>query len=51
MALDIRLTLRDESKRLQGLIADLIRVICKKAGENTDAVMPGYTPHCSGPSR
>ena len=43
VALDIRLTLRDESKRLQGLIADLIRVICKKAGENTDAVMPGYT--------
>ena len=43
VALDIRLTLRDESVRLQGLIADLIRVICKKAGENTDAVMPGYT--------
>ena len=43
VALDIRLTLRDESKRLQGLIVDLIRVICKKAGENTDAVMPGYT--------
>ena len=43
VALDIRLTLRDESARLQGLIADLIRVICKKAGENTDAVMPGYT--------
>ena len=43
VALDIRLTLRDESVRLQSLIADLIRVICKKAGENTDAVMPGYT--------
>ncbi len=43
VALDIRLTLRDESARLQGLIAGLIRTICKKAGENTDAVMPGYT--------
>ena len=43
VALDIRLTLRDESARLQGLIAGLIRTICKKAGENTDSVMPGYT--------
>src|SRR5699024_1274323 len=43
VALDIRLTLRDESVRLQGLIADLVRVICKKAGENTASVMPGYT--------
>ena len=43
VALDIRLTLRDESARLQGLIAGLIRTICKKAGENTNSVMPGYT--------
>ena len=43
VALDIRLTLRDESIRLQGLIAALVRVICKKAGENTASVMPGYT--------
>ena len=43
VALDIRLTLRDESVRLQGLIAGLVRVICKKAGENTASVMPGYT--------
>ena len=43
VALDIRLTLRDESARLQSLIADLVRVICKKAGENTASVMPGYT--------
>ena len=43
VALDIRLTLRDESVRLQGLIVDLVRVICKKAGENTASVMPGYT--------
>ncbi|HIV44541.1 MAG TPA: argininosuccinate lyase [Candidatus Faecalibacterium avium] len=43
VALDIRLTLRDESIRLQGLIAALVQVICKKAGENTASVMPGYT--------
>ena len=43
VALDIRLTLRDESIRLQGLIAALVRVICKKASENTASVMPGYT--------
>ena len=43
VALDIRLTLRDESLRLQQQIADLIRVICRKAGENTASVMPGYT--------
>ena len=43
MALDIRLTLRDYSHTLQGLIADLVRVLCKKAGENTASVMPGYT--------
>ena len=43
VALDIRLTLRDESLRLQQLVADLVRVICRKAGENTASVMPGYT--------
>ena len=43
VALDIRLTLRDYSRMLQGRIVDLVRVICKKAAENTAAVMPGYT--------
>ena len=43
VALDIRLTLRDDSRMLQGRIVDLVRVICKKAAENTAAVMPGYT--------
>ena len=43
MALDIRLTLRDYSHTLQAYIVELIKVICKKAGENTTAVMPGYT--------
>lgn len=43
VALDIRLTLRDDCRMLQGRIVDLVRVICKKAAENTAAVMPGYT--------
>ena len=43
VALDIRLTLRDYSKTLQAYIVELVRVLCKKAAENTAAVMPGYT--------
>ena len=43
VALDIRLTLRDYSHMLQGYIVELVKVICKKAAENTTAVMPGYT--------
>ena len=43
MALDIRLTLRDYSHTLQAYIVELIKVICRKAAENTTAVMPGYT--------
>jgi len=40
---DIRLTLRDYSHTLQAYIVELIKVICRKAAENTTAVMPGYT--------
>ena len=29
--------------RDRAYIVELIKVICKKAGENTTAVMPGYT--------
>ena len=43
VALDIRLTLRDYSHTLQAYIVELIKVICRKATENTTAVMPGYT--------
>ena len=43
VALDIRLTLRDYSHTLQAYIVELIKVICRKASENTTAVMPGYT--------
>ena len=43
VALDIRLTLRDYSHTLQAYIVELIKAICRKAAENTTAVMPGYT--------
>ena len=43
VALDIRLTLRDYSHTLQAYIVELIKVICRKASENTTSVMPGYT--------
>ena len=43
VALDIRLTLRDHSHTLQAYIVELVKVICRKAAENTTAVMPGYT--------
>ena len=43
VALDIRLTLRDYSHTLQAYIVELVKVICRKAAENTTAVMPGYT--------
>ena len=35
VALDIRLTLRDYSHTLQAYIVELVKVICKKAAENT----------------
>lgn len=43
VALDLRLYLRDKTKNIISLLKDLIEVIVKKAEENTDTVMPGYT--------
>ena len=43
VALDIRLNLRKEIEEIEGKVKALIEVICKKAEENTDAIMPGYT--------
>ena len=43
VALDLRLCLLDESEKLDGAIKEFIDVIIKKAEENYDAVMPGYT--------
>ena len=43
VALDIRLTLRKEIGKIEEKIKELIGVICSKAEENEDTIMPGYT--------
>ncbi len=43
VALDLRLYLRDRCSDIQKGLKNLISVICNKAEENTDTVMPGYT--------
>ena len=43
VALDIRLTLRKECDALVFQIKELTSVLCKKAKEHYDTVMPGYT--------
>jgi len=43
VALDVRLYLRRRTNELIELTKKLISVICDKAEENKDAIMPGYT--------
>ncbi|MBE6763801.1 MAG: argininosuccinate lyase [Ruminococcaceae bacterium] len=43
VALDIRLYLRNRIPALQAQIEELIGVLCNKAEEYADAIMPGYT--------
>ncbi|MDE5973841.1 MAG: argininosuccinate lyase [Eubacterium sp.] len=43
VALDIRLMLRNEIDKITEKIKELISVICNKAGENKETIMPGYT--------
>lgn len=43
VALDLRLYLLDECDRIDESIKDFLTVIAKKARENYNAVMPGYT--------
>lgn len=43
IALDIRLYLRDEIKEIIGLLKGLKKSIVKRAKENVDVIMPGYT--------
>ena len=43
VALDIRMYLREEIKVIIELLRKLIKVILKKAEDNLDTVMPGYT--------
>jgi argininosuccinate lyase len=40
---DLKLYLRRESKEIEELLKDYIRVIIKKAEENLNTIMPGYT--------
>ncbi|MEG1609082.1 MAG: lyase family protein, partial [Clostridia bacterium] len=43
VALDIRMYLRHEIDEIIGLAAQFAQVLCTKAEENLDTVMPGYT--------
>ncbi len=43
VALDLRLNLRKEIDEISALLVKLIDVICDKAEENKDKIMPGYT--------
>ncbi len=43
VALDLRLYLRDEAAELISLLLSVIETVVKKAEENADVIMPGYT--------
>lgn len=43
VALDIRLTLRDETEKIIEKLKELILVLCDKAEEHKNTIMPGYT--------
>ena len=43
VALDIRLCLREESEKVVGLLLELAEELTRKAEENLETVMPGYT--------
>lgn len=43
VAADLRLYLKKECAGIRKLLGELIRVLCRRADETRDAVMPGYT--------
>lgn len=43
VALDIRLTLRNEIEEIEEKLKGLVGVLCEKAEEHKDTIMPGYT--------
>ena len=43
VALDLRLYMREQAIDITSQLRDLVAAIVKKAEENTDAIMPGYT--------
>ena len=49
VALDIRLNLRKEITEIEEKVCALINVLCDKAEENKQTIMPGYTHHSIHP--
>lgn len=43
VALDLRMYLRDETRRIIALLQDTIRAVTEQAQKNKDAILPGYT--------
>ena len=43
VALDLRMSLREECDEILALISDVMQAVLEVAEENTDAIMPGYT--------
>lgn len=43
VALDIRMVLKKETDEISNKLKELISVLCRKAEENKDTIMPGYT--------
>ncbi len=43
VALDIRMYLKDEINSIMPLVKELLGVLCDKASQHTNTVMPGYT--------
>ena len=43
VALDLRMTLRDENDKISGLIRELLKVLADTAEKHKESIMPGYT--------
>ena len=43
VALDLRMTLRDENDEISGLIRELLKVLADTAEKHKESIMPGYT--------
>ncbi len=43
LALDLRMTLRDENDEISGLIRELLKVLADTAEKHKESIMPGYT--------
>ncbi|KAI9750634.1 MAG: hypothetical protein M4579_006381 [Chaenotheca gracillima] len=43
VATDLRMWLRDELKKMEGYLTDFLKVVCARAEQDIDLLMPGYT--------